>query len=144
MQTFTIEKTVLINAPINIVFEALTNSEQIIKYYLLNEVVSDWQVGSTIVCKGSNEGKNFTDDGIIDILIPNHQFQYSYWSDNHGTEKILDNYLTISYILAENDHGTIVNLKHSNLKSEAMYSLMIDVWDYLLNSLKNFVESQTF
>ncbi len=72
MQTFTIEKTVLINAPINIVFEALTNSEQIIKYYLLNEVVSDWQVGSTIVCKGSNEGKNFTDDGIIDILIPNH------------------------------------------------------------------------
>ena len=141
METYTIEKTIFIGVPVNVVFEALTNSSKIIQYYPLTEVICDWQVGSEIICKGTNDGKDFTDYGKIDILIPNQQFQYTYWSDNHGTEKTPENHLTICYTLDEVENGTIVKLKHSNLKSEAMYLQMMDVWDFLLNSFQNFLEN---
>ena len=140
MKNLAIEKSILINASAKEVFEALTNSEKIVQYYPLDEVISNWQVGDEIICKGNNNGVNFTDYGIIDILIPNQKFQYSYWSDNHGTEKTAENYLTITYTLQNSEKGTLVIIEHSNLKSETMYELMINVWDFLLNNLKNFVE----
>ncbi|BAU64153.1 hypothetical protein STA3757_15230 [Stanieria sp. NIES-3757] len=41
MKTFSIEKTLLIEVPPKVIFEALTNSEKIVQYYPLTEVVSD-------------------------------------------------------------------------------------------------------
>ena len=93
MEIFTIKKTLFVGVPANVVFEALTNSSKIVQYYPLQEVISDWQVGSEIICKGINDGKDFIDYGTIDILIPNQKFQYTYWSDNHGTQKTPDNHL---------------------------------------------------
>ncbi len=140
MSTLVIEKTVLITAPANVVFEALTDSKKIIQYYPLEKVITDWQVGGEIICQGINEGKEFTDYGKIEILEPNQQFQYSYWSDNHQTENIPENYLTICYTLESVEDGTIVSLKHSNLQSYTMYNSMLGVWDFLLDSLKNYTE----
>ena len=140
MKIFSIEKNVSLDVPANIVFEALTNSDKIVQYYPLKEVKTDWKVGSEIICKGSNDGKDFTDRGKIDVLIPNQKFQYTYWSDNHGTERTPENYLTISYTLTEIGNKTNLKLEHKNLKSEAMYSQMLDVWDFLLSNFQNFVE----
>ena len=142
METYTVEKTISIDAPINKVFEALTDSEQIIQYYPLEEVVSDWRVGSEIVAKGSIEGQSFTDYGKIDSLVPNKEFQYTYWSTNHGTERTPENYLTICYTFSEIDKGTALNLKQKNIKSKQMYSQMLNVWDFLLSNLKSFVEQK--
>ncbi len=140
MTTFSIEKNLLINAPVNLVFEALTNSEKIVQYYPLIEVISDWQVGSEIICRGRTNSQDFIDYGKIDILIPNEKFQYTYWSDNHGTERSQENHLTICYSLVEVENGTTLKLEHKNIQSQAMYSQMLDVWDFLLSNLKNFVE----
>ena len=132
MKTFSIEKNLFINAPAKLVFAALTNSEKIVQYYPLQEVISDWQVGSEIICKGSANGENFIDYGKIDVLIPNEKFQYTYWSDNHGTKRSPENHLTICYSLVEVENGTTLKLEHQNLKSQAMYSQMLNVWDFLL------------
>jgi hypothetical protein len=48
--------------------------------------------------------------------------------------------LIICYSLAKVENGTNLKLEHKNLKSEAMYSQMLNVWDFLLASLKNFVD----
>lgn len=142
MTTFSIHKTLLINASPSAVFDALTNSDKIIQYYPLKEVVSTWEVGCEILLKGSNERKDFVDYGEIEILAINKQFQYRYWSDNHGTSRTLENYLTICYTLHEVDDGTHLVLEHKNLKSEKMYSEMLSVWNFLLSNLKDFVEKQ--
>lgn len=141
MMLFSIKKNLFINVPPSLLFDSLTNSEKIIQYYPLKKVISDWKVGSDIILKGNNQGKEFTDYGIIDVLTPNKKFQYTYWSDNHGTDRTSENQLTISYTLEEVDSGTNITLEHKNFKSEKMYSDMLKVWDLLLSSLKNFVEN---
>ena len=118
MKTFSIEKTIAIDAPAHIVFEALTNSDLIVRYYPLEEVISNWKIGSEIVCKGSIEGQSFTDYGKIDSLTPNEEFQYTYWSTNHGTKRTPENCLTICYTLLQADNGTNLKLKQKNIKSE--------------------------
>lgn len=140
MKTFSIEKSLFIGVSPSILFETLTNSDKIVQYYPLKEVISDWEVDSEIIFKGINDGKSFIDYGKIDILIPNQKFQYTYWSDNHGTERTTQNHLTICYTLSEANNGTILKLKHKNFKSEEMYSGMLKAWDFLLSNLKNFVE----
>ena len=140
MKSFSIKKSLFISVPPSLLFDALTNPEKIIQYYPLKEVISDWKVGSDIFLKGNNNGEEFTDHGTIDILTPNQKFQYTYWSDNHGTSRTPENQLTICYTLDEVDRGTNLQLEHKNLNSEKMYSEMLNIWDLLLSSLKDFVE----
>ncbi|WP_035140456.1 SRPBCC family protein [Fischerella sp. PCC 9605] len=142
MTTFAIEKDLSINVPPSVLFDALTNSDKIVQYYPLKEVISTWEVGSEIILKGSNGDKDFTDYGKIEVLLPNEKFQYTYWSDNHGTDRVPENHLTICYTLKETDNVTNLKLEHKNLKSEKMYLEMLNVWDLLLSNLKDFVEKK--
>lgn len=64
MSELTIKKEIVINAARETVFDALTKSAQIIKYFPLNEVISSWQVGSEVLYKGEVDGAAFTDFGI--------------------------------------------------------------------------------
>lgn len=142
MTQYLIKKSVLIDAPPNVVFAALTTSEKIVQYYPLKEVISTWKAGAEILLKGNIGELNFTDYGKIEILSPNEKFQYSYWSDNHSTERTLKNLSTICYTFHKTDSGTYLEVEHQNLKSEEMYLKMLNVWDFLLSSLKDFVEKK--
>jgi uncharacterized protein YndB with AHSA1/START domain len=142
MTTFAIAKEILIDAPPGVLFDALTNSDKIIQYYPLKEVMSTWKVGDEIILKGTYGDKDFTDYGIIEVLSPDKQFQYRYWSDNHGTDRSPENYLTLCYTLDAIDGGTHLRLEHKNLQSEKMYLEMLKAWDFLLSNLKNFVEKE--
>ncbi len=64
------KKDLLISVLPNVLFEALTNSDKLVQYYPLKEVVSTWKVGDEIILKGSNGGKDFIDYGKIEILSP--------------------------------------------------------------------------
>lgn len=141
---FEISKEIHIKASRERIFSALTNSEEIPKYYPLNEVKSQWELGSEVHYKGEVNGAPFTDYGVIEKLDSPSVYAYSYWSDNHGTERLPENYITISYQLSESNHGTDLTVTQSNIKSAELYELMKDqVWDFLLGSLKEYVEALT-
>ncbi|MEG4059247.1 MULTISPECIES: SRPBCC domain-containing protein [unclassified Microcoleus] len=93
MTTCSIHKQISIDAPPSVLFDALTDSEKIVQYYPVKEILSTWEVGSEIILKGSNGDQDFTDCGTIEILLPNEKFLYRYWSDNHGTVRVPENYL---------------------------------------------------
>lgn len=138
---FEIEKVVQISAPMTKVFEALTSSNEIPKYYPLKEVLSTWKVGSEVLYKGEVNGFPFTDHGVIESLNEPSFYSYRYWSDNHGTERTPENHIFISYALSEIPEGTELRLVQSNIRSEELYNLMeTQVWDFLLGSLKEYVE----
>ena len=144
MSSFTINKTIFIKAPIEAVFEALTTSDKIIQFFPLKKVVSNWKQGSEVLYKGEIEGNAFTDYGTIKELIPPTKYSYSYWSDNHGTERIPENHFVISYTLTSLNDGTQLELQQLNLKSEELFNIMNTVvWDSLLGSLKNYMENMT-
>lgn len=140
MTTFSIQKQISIDVPPSVLFDALTNSDKIVQYYPLKEVRSTWEVGSEIILKGSNGDRDFTDYGTIEILLPNEKVQYRYWSDNHGTVRVPENYLTICYTLHEAYRKTILEVEHKNFKSEKMYLALLDFWEFLLSKVKNYVE----
>ena len=144
MNSFSIEKEITINASPEIVFDMLTNSEQIIRYYPLNEVISEWKVGSNVLYKGEIDNKKFTDYGVIEIISRPTQYKYTYWSDNHGTENTPENQITISYNLTNIKNATRLELKQTNLRSKEMFEIMDStVWPYLLDSMKNYIEKNT-
>jgi len=140
---FKVEKVIQINAPIARVFEALTNSDEIPNYYPLKEVVSTWEVGAEVLYRGEVDGSSFTDYGVIEKLNKPNVYSYRYWSDNHGTERTPENHSLVSYTLTETLEGTELKLVQSNIRSEERYELMeTQVWDFLLGSLKKYVESR--
>ena len=143
MSDFTVKKSVYINAKPKAVFDALTSSDAIVNYFPIKKVTSKWKVGGELLLDGEIDGKQFRDHGLIETLSRPTQFKYSYWSDNHGTERTLENHLTISYRLSPQKKGTQLDLEHSNLRSEQMLKIMDTVWDSLLGSLRKYVEHHT-
>ena len=126
------------------IYAALTSSEEIPRYYPLNAVESTWQQGAEVLYKGEINGVPFTDFGVIEQLESPSVYVYRYWSDNHGTERIPENHLTISYCLSECSEGSALTLIQSNIKSVELYELMDkQVWDHLLAALKDYVEDRT-
>ena len=140
---YNIKKNITIDAPADKIFTALTTSEEIIKYFPLKHVSSRWQVGEEVLYHGEAGGAEFTDFGIIEVLDKPIKYGYRYWSDNHGTTRTAENYLSITYVLSEHGKGTMVEVTQSNIQTKALYDLMQgQVWDYLLSSLKSYIEKQ--
>jgi len=137
----TIEKKIVINATQNTIYQALTDSEKIIQFFPLKQVVSDWLVGEPVLYKGEINAQPFTDFGVIELLEVNKKYQYRYWSDNHGTSNIPENYLTICYELKKINESTELSVLQTNLPSKQMQQVMDElVWPQLLSSLKAYVE----
>jgi uncharacterized protein YndB with AHSA1/START domain len=142
LKTYSITKDIIINVKPEKVFDALTTSDEIVKYYPLKRVVSNWVIGDTVNYSGEVNEQPFTDYGVITELVRPIIYAYSYWSDNHGTEKTPDNHLNINYSLSLVNGVTQLTLTQDNIKSEEMFNLMNNiVWGMLLNSLKEHMES---
>jgi uncharacterized protein YndB with AHSA1/START domain len=62
--------SISIDAPIDKVWNALTNPEVIKQYMFGTNVVSDWREGSPIVWKGKWQGTTYEDKGVILKLKP--------------------------------------------------------------------------
>ena len=142
MQSFTINKEIQIKASVESVFSALTTSEKIIQYFPLTSVQSEWIMNGEVIYKGEVNGMPFTDFGIIDVISSPTVYSYRYWSDNHGTERKTENYITIGYSLEKLVDGTLLKMEQSNIQSTELYELMNNqVWGFLLGSLRDYLES---
>ena len=138
----TINKTINIAAGKSKVWEALTNPKFIKQYLPGADVKSDWKVGSKIIYSGIFNGIKFKDEGEINILDFEKQFQYSYWSANHGTVNIPKNHVIISYTITATNGGTKLELTQSNYKSKEVAEEMNPIWDLILGNLKKLVETK--
>ena len=137
-----ISRIINISADKSKVWEALTDPVLIKQYLLGAEVISDWKVGSKIIYSGIFNGIEFKDEGKINILDFERQFQYSYWSANHGTENILENQVTISYFITPIDTGVKLGVTQTNYKSKEIEEQMNHIWDLILGNFKNVVEGK--
>lgn len=130
----------IIDAPIEMVWDALTNPEQIRKYFFGTQAVSDWKKGSPIYFRGEWEGKKYEDKGTILNTIPNELFQYSYWSSMSGIEDKPENYVTVTYKLKEAGDQTKVTITQENIPDEKMREHSEQNWNKVLADLKKLLE----
>jgi len=136
----TVQKEIQIDANPMQVFDAISDPNKIVQYYPVDAVRSDNRSGGQIIFEGKVDGHAFTDYGVIDVFDPPREFRYSYWSDNHGTERLPENHMTIRYLLSGTEQGTRLILEHKNLLTEDRRNMMIGIWDFLLAQLKSYVE----
>ncbi len=115
-QQFT--RTTILKATHEDVWDSLTNPQKT-KLYMFNcEAHSDWKIGSEIKWKGTFEGYESGEKGIILEFIQNQHLKYSSLDPNFGIEDIPKNYLHVSYSLKEVKGKTELTTKIENFNND--------------------------
>jgi len=116
-----VENNITINAPAAEVWDILVNPQQTKKYMFGCETVSDWQVGSSLLWKGVYEGTEmvFVKGDIVRIDPPT-LLMYTVIDPNSTTiPDVPENYLTVTYALAENDGQTTLTVSQGDFSTVA-------------------------
>jgi uncharacterized protein YndB with AHSA1/START domain len=108
--------SISIDAPIDKVWNALTNPEVIKQYMFGTNVVSDWREGSPIVWKGKWQGTTYEDKGVILKLKPERLIQYSHFSPLSGKLDLPENYHTVTIALTIDEAETTVRSRKITTK----------------------------
>lgn len=140
MGNLTAKATILINAPISKVWDALINPALIKQYFFGTEAISDWKVGSTIVFRGLWEGKTYEDRGIILAIEPNKLLRYNYWSSMSGIPDAPENYANITYSLSSTNEMTALDIIQDGIATEEARKHSEDNWIVVFNGMKKLLE----
>jgi uncharacterized protein YndB with AHSA1/START domain len=140
MQThFKIQYKTMVNAPIEKVWDALTNPEIVKQYLFGTEMITTWKVGDDIICKGSWEGQPYLDKGKVLEYVPNKKLAHSYLSSWSGMEDQPENYLWVCYEVQSKDEGTELIISQTNYDEErAKHSE--GNWASLIDEMKKIIE----
>ena len=130
----------IINAPVAIVWGALTKPKIIKKYMFGTNVVTNWKVGSSIVWKGEWQGKPYEDKGKILQLENERIIQYSHFSHLSGKSDIDENYHIVTIELERIGNQTRVTLSQDNNPTETDREHSEKNWQMMLDSLKKLLE----
>lgn len=120
MAQLLVENSISIHAPIETVWDALTNPEQTKKYMFGCETVSDWKPGSPLLWKGNYEGKDmiFVKGHIVAIQPPT-LLTYTVIDPNADMSDIPDNYLNVTYELSAQDGTTTLTVSQDGFEKAA-------------------------
>jgi uncharacterized protein YndB with AHSA1/START domain len=146
-----VKNSISIHAPASKVWDALVNPEQTKKYMFGCETVSDWKVGSSLLWKGSLEGKEivFVKGDILEIQ-PEKRLVYTTIDPNSNIDDTSENYLKVTYDLKAEGGNTVLSVMQGDYatvaEGERRYKEAFnegDGWNPILIQIKELVESQS-
>ncbi|MBC5839605.1 SRPBCC family protein [Flavobacterium muglaense] len=140
MQThFKIHYKTVINAPLEKVWDALTNPEIVKQYFFGTELLTNWEIGSDIVFQGEWEGQKYKDPGKVLEYSHNEKLAYSYLSNWSGKEDKPENYLWVCYEVKPIDNGTELTISQTNYDEERAKHSETN-WASLIDGMKKIIE----
>jgi len=141
--TTTARADIVVDAPRDRLWQALTDPETIARYLLGTRVETDWREGSAITYHGEWEGRPYEDKGVILELVPGDRLVTSYYSPLSGKPDEPASYQTVSYLLADDGSGdgTRVTITQDGCADDAQAERMSANWRSVLESLKSVVEA---
>lgn len=139
MQThFKIHYKTVINAPLEKVWDALTNPEIVKQYFFGTELLTNWEIGSDIVFQGEWEGQKYKDPGKVLEYSHNEKLAYSYLSNWSGKEDKPENYLWVCYEVKPIDNGTELTISQTNYDEERAKHSETN-WASLIDGMKKII-----
>lgn len=136
---FKIQYKTIIHAPVEKVWDALTNPEIVQQYFFGTTLITNWKVGDDIVFQGEWEGQQYKDVGKVLEYVHNEKLAYSYLSNWSGKEDKPENYLWICYEVRSIDNHTALTISQTNYDEErAKHSE--GNWAGIIDGLKKIVE----
>jgi uncharacterized protein YndB with AHSA1/START domain len=135
-----ITSSVLIEAPIERVWAAITTPSQIKRWFLGVDTESDWKVGSPIVHRGEYQGKPYVDRGEIRRFEPPRVLEHSHWSEGSGKPDSPEHYQIVTWELTGQGPDTELRLTERNLPSDEAAEISERTWAMVLGNLKELLE----
>ena len=129
-----------INAPVNKVWDALTKPELVKKWQYGSELITDWNVGSTIRFRTEWEGKVFEQWGAILDVVQNKVIRYSLFAPRPDLEDKPENYFIMNYILMEGENQVTLEIIQEDNRPGAKQSEQQGEGNPILNGLKLLIE----
>ena len=133
-------QSIIIKAPAEEVWRALTTPELRKQWFFGVDTTTDWKAGSPIVHKGELNGKPYEDKGMIVKIRPPVLLVHTHWSKVSGLPDSPENYQEVTYALAEQDGVTELTVSETNLPSEEAKAVSDKAWQMALAELKKLVE----
>jgi uncharacterized protein YndB with AHSA1/START domain len=134
-------KSIIVNAPADRVWRALTRPELVKQYLFGTEMAADWRVGGAITYRGQWEGKAYQDKGSVLVFEPERRLQTTYFSSLSGLEDRPENYATVTYELSEAGGRTTLAVSQDNNPSPESAEHSARNWAMVLEGLKKVVEN---
>jgi uncharacterized protein YndB with AHSA1/START domain len=134
------KSSVVINAPVDKVWEALTNPSLIKEYLFGTNTITDWKKGSAIYYEGEWEGKAYQDKGHIVDMVPEKLLYTTYWSSMSGKEDKPENYNNVLYEIKPENGGTLITISQDNIEDEKQLKHMNQNWGLVLGKMKRLLE----
>jgi uncharacterized protein YndB with AHSA1/START domain len=134
--------SILIRAPRQQVWEAVTKPDLVRKYFFGTLLTTDWRVGSPITFRGEWDGKAYEDLGTVRTFDPPRSLSFTYWSSFSGVEDKPELRQLIRYELADDDDGGVhVTIHQSNVDTQERADHSAKNWQTVLEGLKSLVEN---
>lgn len=138
------ESQIILNAPVDIVWKALTQPEYTVHYMFNCKVSSNWNIGDTITWQGNFNGYEAFQIGKILAYQKEELITYSTFDKNYGLEDKPENYVHVSYCLESKNDQTVLTVISQNFSgSSERYHHAKNAWENLvLPQLKEFIEEK--
>lgn len=141
-----IKEEIDFNASKKQVWDLLTNPEITKQYMYGCEVLSDWEIGSSIIWKGLTEDETeiiYVKGEIIEI-INGEKVTFSMFDPNAGLADNLENYANLTYELLELENGTRLTLTQGDYakleNGKSRYEESLKGWGMIFPMMKKVIE----
>jgi uncharacterized protein YndB with AHSA1/START domain len=130
-----------VKAPVEDVWEALTDRRKIGALFMGSKVDTDFEIGSPITFKGQFKGKPYEDKGRILGVDEGRRLSFSHYSGMSGATDKPENYHVVTFDLEPQSGATKVTLTQSNLtggvrKSDVEHKADYEkTWSMILDGL---------
>ncbi len=146
MTELLIRKSIDIDAPVEILWKVLTDSELIRQYMFGCIAETDWKPGSPLLWKGAADGKLYVKGHVVSIDPP-HRLAYTIFDPNSTIKDIPANYLTMTYALTKcKDGGCLLEITQGDFSvvedGERRYRHSLDGDDVVLTGIKKLAEAE--
>ena len=142
-----VSKTVRINAPTTVVWEAVTNPELMKKWMADSEteikIITDWKVDSPMTIRGRLHRVKFENKGTLLTFEPEKILRYSHLSSLSRLPDEPESYTILEFNLASINSQTELTFTASNFPTETIYKHFAFYWNVTLELLKKMIEGDS-
>lgn len=137
MVTQVIDEQILVQAPVSVVWRALTDPDVTEKFWGNTRIESDWKKGSVVVYR---RGGAVADEHVLREIVPNRLIEHSFHPVFGEFKNEAPSLLTI--LLSPEGPATRVSVLHRDFPpSSKVYAACRTGWPEILKSLKALLEA---
>ncbi|MET1089023.1 MAG: SRPBCC domain-containing protein [Arthrobacter sp.] len=134
------ESSVTIEAPPGRVWDVITDPVATKEFMFGAELGTDWSVGGPITWRGSWEGREYEDKGVVLAVESGRKLVYTHFSPLAGEEDKPENYHTLTWTLQDQGGRTILTLSQDRNATAEAAEHSKAMWDGLVADVKRLAE----